>query len=396
MEQNIQYDFDREIDRSATGAIKLDGAAAMCGHSDVLPLWIADMDFAICPEILSALKERLNHPILGYTQPYDSYWQSISSWLKRRHGLEVKCGEMAFLPGVVRGVAYTVLYFTRENDGIVIQPPVYHPFKIVIEGNRRKVIENPLIRRADGSYEMDLKGLEEIFATQHPRMLILCNPHNPAGIQWTKETLAEVARLALRYDVKVVSDEIHGDLMLYGTRHVPFLASCPQAEKVGIMLGAPSKTFNIPGMVSSWCVVKDDNLRNGFFGWLEANEFSSPTMMAAIAAEAAYNHGEEWLAQLLPYIERNVDTVMEFCAKEMPEVKALRPEASFLVWLDFTDTGLEHDEIVRCLVDKAHVLLNDGMMFGSQGRNHMRLNVGMPRHKLIHALNLIKEAISKS
>lgn len=393
MEENKQYDFDREIDRHGTGAIKLEGACEMCGSTDVMPLWIADMDFEVCPDIIDALRKRLEHPILGYAQPYTSYWQSITSWLDRHHDMKVDSSEIAFLPGVVRGVAYAVLYFTSEGDGVVIQPPVYHPFRMVIEGDKRKVIENPLIKHPDGSYTMDLQGLEEIFANQNPRMLILCNPHNPAGIQWSRETLAEVARLADRYGVTVVSDEIHGDLMLYGNVHVPFLASCPEAENVGVMLGAPSKTFNIPGMVSSWMVVKNPEMRKGFFDWLAANEFSSPTMMATIAAEAAYNHGEKWLKQLIPYIEGNIDAVIDFCAREMPLVKPLRPEASFLVWLDFTPTGLSHEEVVTRLVNKGHVLLNEGSMFGSQGRCHMRLNAGLPRHRLLEALRHIKEAI---
>jgi len=391
--ESIKYDFDREIDRHNTGAIKIEGACEMCGCSDVNPLWIADMDFAVCPEIIKALRHRLENPVLGYSQPSASYWNSITSWLGRRHGLEVKREDIAFLPGVVRGVAYAVLFFTRENDGIVIQPPVYHPFKIVIQGNNRRVVENPLIHHEDGSYSMDLEGLERIMREEHPKMLILCNPHNPAGIQWDEETLRRVASLAKQYGVRVVSDEIHSDLMLYGNRHVPFLSCGPDAEEMGIMLGAPSKTFNIPGMVSSWVVVKNCETRKAFFGWLEANEFSSPTMMATIAAEAAYLNGEEWLKQLIPYIEANVEATIDFCEREMPGVKALRPEASFLVWLDFTGIGFSQTELVDRLVHKGHILLNDGAMFGRQGEGHMRLNVALPRHLLLKALGQIKESI---
>lgn len=284
--ESKKYDFDQVIDRHNTGAIKIEGACQMCGCSDVNPLWIADMDFAVCPDIIEALRHRLDNPVLGYSQPSEKYWNAITSWLDRRHGFTVKREELAFLPGVVRGVAYAVIYYTQKGDGIIIQPPVYHPFKIVIEGNERKVIENPLIFGEDGSYKMDIEGLENIMAEQKPKMMILCNPHNPAGIQWDKNTLETVAHLAKKYGVKVVSDEIHGDLMLYGTRHVPFLSCGNDAEEVGIMLGAPSKTFNIPGMVSSWIVVKNPEMRKEFFSWLEANEFCSPTMMATIATEA--------------------------------------------------------------------------------------------------------------
>lgn len=392
--ESRKYDFDQVIDRHNTGAIKIEGACQMCGCSDVNPLWIADMDFAVCPDIIEALRHRLDNPVLGYSQPSDKYWNAITSWLDRRHAFNVTRDELAFLPGVVRGVAYAVLYYTRKGDGIVIQPPVYHPFKIVVEGNDRKVVENPLIPGEDGTYKMDLKGLEKIMAEQKPKMMILCNPHNPAGIQWDKKTLETVARLAKKYGVKVVSDEIHGDLMLYNTRHIPFLSCGKDAEEVGIMLGAPSKTFNIPGMVSSWIVIKNPEMRKEFFTWLEANEFCSPTMMATIATEAAYLHGEDWLKELIPYIEANVDATIEFCEKEMPQVKALRPQASFLVWLDFTATGLMQSELVDRLVHKGHILLNDGSMFGRQGTGHMRLNVALPRKELIKALGQIKEAIS--
>lgn len=389
-----KYDFDTVIDRHGSGAIKYDNLKETFGDSDLLPMWIADMDFAVSPDIVDSLNRRYAHPVYGYATVPDSYWDSIINWLRRRHGFEVKRDELIFIPGVVRGLAYTVNFFSSRGDKIIIQPPVYHPFKNVIEGNGRVAVRNPLIRTADG-YAMDLEGLEEVARRERPTMMILCNPHNPVGIQWSRETLAAVARIASKYNFKVVSDEIHGDLMLGGRSHIPFLDSCPEAREVGIMLGAPSKTFNIPGLVSSWCVIKNPALRTDFFHWMEVNEFSAPTFTATIGAEAAYNNAEPWLEQALAYIEANIDYTCDYLSRNLPLMKIVRPQASFLVWLDCRSLGLEQHELVERFINRAHLALNDGEMFGEEGRGYMRLNVACPRSVLATALEHLTAAFAQ-
>lgn len=387
-----QYNFDNIIDRHGTSAVKIDRLDAVFGRHDLTPLWIADLDFAVCPEITAALSRRLAHPVLGYSEASESYWQAIIDWNLRRHGFSIARNELAFVPGVVKSIALAVNFFTREGDGVVIQPPVYTPFRTVVEGNNRKVIENPLIFDGE-SYSMDLDGLRSVVAEHKPKMMVLCNPHNPIGIQWDADTLAELAAIAREAGMVVVSDEIHGDLMLGGRRHIPFLSAGPDAEAVGIMLGAPSKTFNIPGLVSSWMVVKNPEMRERYYKWLEVNEFSAPVMISTIGAEAAYNNGEEWLDQMLAYVEGNIDFVIDFAARRIPGLKVIRPQASFLLWLDFRGLHLCHREVMDMLLDKAHLALNDGTMFGAQGDGFARLNAGTPRAVLAHALESLETAV---
>ena len=389
-----KYDFDRVIDRHNTYATKYDGLDQMFGRHDVTPLWIADLDFAVCPDITAALRHRLDHPVLGYSAAPDSYWESIISWQQRRHGFGISREEMCFIPGVVKGIGLAVNYFSQRGDKIVIQPPVYHPFRMVIEGNGREVVENPLIHE-NGTYRMDLEGLARAVKEEKPRMMILCNPHNPIGIQWDRETLAEVGRIAREAGMVVVSDEIHGDLMLHGRRHIPFVEASDDARAVAVTLGAPSKTFNIPGLVSSWMVVKDPELRQGFYHWLEVNEFNAPVLVSAIGAEAAYRHGEEWLDEMLGYVEENIAFVDEYLRANCPQVKAVMPEASFLVWLDFSELGLSQKALMDMLLSKAHVALNDGSMFGRQGNGFVRLNVGTPKCVLKEALDHICDAVKQ-
>lgn len=388
-----KHDFDKHIDRRGSGALKWDGLEERYGSPDLSAMWVADMDFEVCPAIIDALRRRLDHPVLGYALTPDSYWQSIIEWLDRRHGFKVSREELTFTPGVVKGLALAVNFFSREGDKIVIQQPVYHPFRMVIEGNNRVAVNNPLIDRGD-HYEMDLAGLREIVDREKPRMMVLCNPHNPIGIQWDRETLAEVGRIARENGMVVVSDEIHGDLMLNGRRHLPMAAVNDDTAAVTVTLGAPSKTFNIPGMVSSWIVVKNPKLREPFFHWLECNEFNEAPMPATLAAEAAYRNGEEWLGQLLEYIEGNVDAVDSFCRERIPKLKVYRPQASFLVWLDCRALGMSHERLIDLFVREARLALNDGAMFGDEGAGFMRLNIASPRAEVIKAMERIEKAIN--
>lgn len=389
-----KYNFDKIIDRQGTGSMMTDCLTRVFGRDDLCPLWIADMDFEVCPAISEALEKRTSHHIYGYSEAPESYWNSIISWIKRRHNWDVAREELTFVNGVVRGYAYALNFFTQEGDTVVIQQPVYPPFRNVAVGNHRRVVSNDLIRKGD-SYEMDFVGLENIFATEKPKLMVLCNPHNPIGICWDKATLQEVARLARKYNVLVVSDEIHSDLGLFGHHYTPFASVSEDSTMVSICFGAPSKTFNIPGVSSSWCVVKNPELRTPFFKWLQVNEFSVPTWFATVATEAAYTKGEEWLEELIPYIEDNIRTVEEYCTNNLPGVRTIRPQASFLIWLDCSGLGLEHDKLIDLFVNKAHLALNDGESFGNGGKAHMRLNVANSRKLLLDALEQLKTAISQ-
>lgn len=388
------YNFDKEIDRHDTGCAKWGELQELFGRTDLTPLWIADMDFAVCPEITGALRNRIDHPIYGYAVAPDSYWESIIQWLDERHDFRVTRQELTFIPGVVKGIGYAVNYFTKKGDKIIIQPPVYHPFRRVIEGNGREVLANPLRLTSEGNYEMNLEELEMLVKTQHPAMMILCNPHNPVGIQWSRETLAEVGRICREGGVICVSDEIHGDLVLHDKPHYPFAACGEDCEAVAVTFGAPSKTFNIPGLVSSWCVIKNPSLRKDFYEWLEVNEFSTPTFVSTLGTEAAYRNGGKWLAEAMAYIEENIKIVREFLETRVPQVGMIEPQASFLVWMDFRKLNLSHEELVDLVVKKAHLALNDGEMFGVEGHGFMRVNVATPRTCLLKALERLEAAVN--
>ena len=246
----------------------------------------------------------------------------------------------------------------------------------------------------ESGYELDLEHLRKVIDEEHPKMMVLCNPHNPVGIQWDVDVMRELAAICRENGVIVVSDEIHGDLMLYGKPHIPFVEVSDDAAAIAITLGAPSKTFNIPGLVSSWVVVKSKELREPFYNWLETNEFSSPTMFATIGAEVAYTHGEEWLNQLIEYIEGSIAMVEEYLEKNIPQIKVVRPQASFLLWLDCRGLDMSQPALVDLFVRKAHLALNDGTMFGKEGEGFMRLNIGSPRKVILEALSHLAEAVN--
>ena len=387
------YDFNVPIDRRGTHCVKLDALKDMYGRDDLLSLWVADMDFATPDFIIDALKKRLDHPVLGYPVQYDGYWQSVVDWIYNHHGWQVQREWMRYIPGIVKGIGMVVNVFTKPGDKIIIQPPVYHPFRLVPEHNGRDIVMNPLRREGD-SYTMDFEQLEQVIDDKC-RILILANPHNPIGITWDKATLARLADIAVKHNLIVISDEIHCDMALYGNKHIPFASVSENAARCSITFGAPSKTFNIAGIVSSYAIVPDEALREKFFAWLTANEMDMATIFAMVATEAAFSEGEEWRQQMLSHIESNIDFVDEYLKANIPEVRAIKPQASYLVWLDFSALGLEHEKLIDMLVNDAHLAMNDGAMFGIGGEQHTRLNVGTQRAVLEQAMSQLKEAIDK-
>ena len=386
-----QYDFDTIIDRHHTGAMKTDVLCERYGREDLIPLWIADMDFAVAPCITDALVRRLQHPVYGYAEAPASYWQSIIDWLDYLHGWKVKREWITYIPGIVKGIGLAVNVFSNPGDKIIIQTPVYTPFMAVPESNGRQVVHNPL--KWNGShYEMDFDHLESIIDSQC-KLFILCNPHNPGGRVWTAEELKEIAAICYNNGTFVISDEIHADLTLPPYKHYPFATVSEAAASNSLVFMAPSKAFNMPGLGSSYAITVDKDIRERFQTFMEAGEFSEGHLLAYIGAAAAYMHGAEWLEQMLDYIKENIDFTEEYLKEHIPGIGMIRPQASYLVFLDCRALGLTQKELTRLFAEKAHLALNDGTMFGQPGEGFMRLNIGCPRSVLKQALQQLREAV---
>lgn len=388
------YNFDEIIDRSGSGDLKHEALLPRWGRNDLLPLWVADMDFATPDFVVDALKARLSHPIFGYTIEPADYRPTIIDWNEAHHGWTIKPEWISFIPGIVKGIGFVLNVFTKPGEKVIIQPPVYHPFRMTPEDNGREVVFNPLRLREDGYYDMDFDNLSEV-CDDKCRVLILSNPHNPAGVCWSKETLQRLADFCYEHNIIVISDEIHSDMALFGNRHVPFASVSERAADISITFAAPTKTFNMAGIVSSYAVISNDDLRQRFYGWLKANELDEPTIFAPIATIAAYQKGEEWRKQMLAYVEDNVRFVEDYCREHIPGIRPLCPQASFLVWLNCRGLELSHDKLLELFIDKAHLALNDGEMFGPGGEGFMRLNVGTPRSVLRQALEQLAKAVNE-
>ena len=393
----MTYNFDKIIDRTGSGDLKHGVLKERYGRDDLLPLWVADMDFETPEFITSALRQRLEHSLFGYTVVPDELWTTIIKWIADLHQWDVKREWLTYIPGIVKGIGMAINVFVKEDEKVIIQTPVYHPFRLTPEGNGRKVVYNPL-KETDGIYEMDFDQLAEV-VDDKCRLLILSNPHNPAGICWDADTLRRLAHFCYERGIIVISDEIHSDMAIFGNRHIPFATVSDEAAQISITFGAPSKTFNIAGIVSSYAIVPNPTLRRRFYTWLEANELNDPPLFAPIATIAAYQQGEEWRRQMLSYVEDNILFVEEYCRENLPGIKPWRPQASFLVWLDCRGLGLNHDELVDLFVNKAYLALNDGAMFfgkpkpGNDLGGFMRLNVGTPKSVLKTALEQLKTAL---
>ena len=391
------YNFDEVIERRGTSCLKYDALEERYGRADLIPLWVADMDFKTPDFIVDALRRRLDHPIFGYTIKGD-YFSRLASWVERLHNWNVKPEEMCFIPGIVKGIGLAQRCFLSPGDQVVIQPPVYHPFRLVPQACGFEVVNNPLIPVYDQegflqSYEMDFEGLEKLIGPR-TKMLVLSNPHNPCGICFSRETLSRLAEICCHRGIVVISDEIHSEMVLGGRKHIPFASVSEDAELCSITFMAPSKTFNIAGIVSSYCIIKNAELREKFFRYLESCELDDPTIFALEATRAAYSEqGLAWRNEMLAYVEGNVEYVCGWFAANLPEIHPVRPQASFLVWLDCRKLGLEQKDLVDLFVNRAGLALNDGAMFGPGGEGFMRLNIACPRSLLASALTQLKSAL---
>ena len=387
-----RFDFDKIIDRSGSGAIKSDAVEKVFGKPGLTPMWVADMDFETPEFIIEALKQRLEHPVFGYTAEPEDFRPAIIDWIKDHHDWKIEKEWISYIPGIVKGIGMGINALLDKGDKVIIQPPVYHPFRLVPQKNGHEIVFNPLKEMAGGSYEMDFENLEAV-CDSHCKMLILSNPHNPAGIVWSKETLVRLADFCYKRGIIVISDEIHCDMTLFGNKYIPFASISDKAAACSITFGAPSKTFNIAGIVCSFAIVPDENLRKRFYGWLEANEFGTAPIFSPIATIAAFRKGDEWRKQMLRYIEGNIEWVETFCRERIPLVRPVRPQASFLIWIDCRGLGLNHEDLISLFIDKAGLALNDGEMFNPGGEGFMRLNIGTPRKVIEEALIKLEKAI---
>lgn len=386
----MTYDFDQPIERTGTSALKWDARQQVFGRSDVIPLWVADMDFAAPDEVSQALIERAQHPIYGYSLHPDSLFESLAGWLQQRHGWQIERDWVLWVPGVVPSLNAAVLSLTQPGDGVIVQPPVYAPFFSAVTVTGRRLIENPLIEKY-GRYEMDHDQLEHC-AAQGAKLLLLCSPHNPVGRVWSTTELQAVLDIARCHGLTVLSDEIHHDLIYPSIAHTPLARLANNAPDV-ITAVAPSKTFNIPGLGLSALIAPDPVRRAQLQAAFDQLHIiaSNPFSMAAFSA--AYRHGGPWLDALMAYLTETRDFALDFIARELPGIRAVAPEGSYLLWLDCRGLGLDDAALQRRLVEQARVGLSPGPIFGHGGAGHMRLNLAAPRALIAEALTRIQAAL---
>lgn len=385
----MKYNFDEVIERKGTDTYKYTYMKEVCGREDVLPMWVADMDFRTPPFVMEAIQSRLSQGILGYTCAPETYYESIVKWCQSHYSWNITRNDVNYVPGVVCGIYLAMQAFTEKGDKILIQEPVYHPFRIVPEGNDREIVFNHLLR-TDTSISMDLDALRNDI--KGCKMMILCNPHNPGGKCWDMETLKQVAHICHEEGVLVVSDEIHCDMLLGNRKHIPFATVSDEARQITITMQAPTKTFNLPGIVCSHAIVTDPNLRKKFFGYIENSDMGLGNIFAFDCAKACYSEeGDVWRMEMLEYVNENIDVLTKGLAKITDKIKVIRPDASFLVFLDCREMGFTtQEECTRFFADKCHLCLNPGEMFGPGGKFYMRLNAGCPRSVIETALQQIE------
>lgn len=390
----MTYDFDEPTNRRNTNCEKWDNCTERFGTNDVIPLWVADMDFKTPDFIVDALKKRLEHEILGYNLRPQSFYESVRSWLQRK-GWNIDTRKISFSPGVVPALNFAVNVFTNPGDKILINTPVYHPFMYAVNNNGRTLVKSSLLDAGEGYYVLDFDDFEAKLASG-VKMYILCSPHNPVGRVWTREELTRIGELCLKYNVLIVSDEIHSDLVFAPHEHTYLASVSDEIARQTITFVAPSKTFNIAGLYSSIVYSDNEELYAKYNAFVTRMSIASGTIFGDIALEAAYTHGEEWLRQLLLYLEGNFDLVLTFFRDNIPSIKTRKPEGTYLMWLDCRAMNMTSREINNLMVKGAGVAMNPGRIFGDEGELFLRLNAAAPRATLEMALHRIKTAIFHS
>ncbi len=380
--------FDEKINREKTDAFKLELRKTFFGSDDVLPLWVADMDFKAPPKVIEAIQERASHEIYGYTIRDAKFHNAIKNWLKTEHNWDVKGEEIEFIPGVLPSIVITLLEFTAPGDKVIIQTPVYPPFYSIVKSNERIIAENKLIED-NGYYTIDFDSFEELASDPKTKVFVMSNPHNPVGRAWKEDELKRIAEICIKNDILIVSDEIHSDLCLFGNTHNVFAKVCPEVKDRIITGMAPSKTFNIAGLSTAYAIIHNKEIKARFQKRLNALQLHMGNLFGGVALVAAYNHGSEWLKELKSYLEANIMLVDSFIKENMPEVGFKIPEATYLLWLDFKAWNLSQSELKKALTEIGKVGMNDGLSFGENGVGYQRLNVGSPKDIIFDGLNRI-------
>ncbi len=388
----MTFNFDQDIQRENTHSVKFDGRKQYFGTTDVSPLWVADMDFAVPECVTRALQERINHPVFGYTLYPESIYQSIIEWFARRHQWKIEREWIVFAPGVVPSLFAAVRAFTKEGEGVIVQSPVYFPFFSAITTNNRKIINNPL-REIGGRYEIDFDHLETC-AEHGARLLLLCTPHNPVGRVWSVDELNRVLDIARRYDLTILSDDIHCDLVFSGVKHT-MLGRLAQSNDKIITTIAPNKTFNIPGLGLSALIISDLQNRKAMTAVFESLHVGNYNPFSIAAFEAAYRNGDAWLDALMRYLEITRNFVADFIEREIPSIKLIKPEATYLLWLDCRELRMSDPTLRDFFIRQCKVGMNPGIVFGEGGSGFMRMNIGVRRSVIIEALNNIKMNVAE-
>lgn len=377
----MKYDFDKTIDRRATNSYKWDSAP-----EGVLPMWVADMDFRTAPAVIDALQKRVAHGIFGYTRVPDAYYDAVTSWFSRRHGWDIDREWIIYTSGVVPAVSAVIKALTVPGDKVIVQTPVYNCFFSSIRNNGCEIVSNPLRRTAD-TYEMDFDALERCATDPRAKVMLLCNPHNPAGRVWTPDELTRLGNICLRNGVTVVADEIHCELVYQGFKYTPFASLSDAFLHRSVTCVSPSKAFNIAGLQIANIVAFDNDLRSRIDKAININEVCDVNPFGVAATIAAYNEGEEWLNQLVDYLHGNYEAMAEFCRRELPEFPITRLEGTYLVWMDCSSLGMPSDALEHALLDDARLWLNAGTMYGAEGEGYMRWNIACPRSVMLDGLN---------
>jgi cystathionine beta-lyase len=386
------YDFDTVIDRLSTSSSKWSYRKQRTGVEDVIPMWIADMDFACAPEIVEAIKARAAHPIYGYTVRTDAWYNGLINWMKKRHDWSrIQRDWICFSPGVVAGFNMTIQAYSHPGDKVILQPPVYYPMKNAIFNNGRQMVENPL-KIVNGRYVMDYEDLEKKIDGR-TKMIILCSPHNPVGRVWTRSELEQLVEVCERKDIVIVSDEIHLDLILGKIKHTPTAIVSEKAMQKTVTLVAPSKSFNVAGLTNSAAIIPNKKLRDAFLNVLQNNSVGGGNIFGAVAQEAAYAHGEPWLEELLVYLRGNLKYFEDFLAEKIPVLKVYPLEGTYLAWVDCTSLGMDDASLKEFMLKKAKLWFDEGTMFGSGGSMFMRINLACPRSTLKIALERLEKAV---
>ena len=389
----MNFDFDKIIERKGSSCVKWDGMEKFLGAGEALPMWVADMDFLTPGYITEAIIKRANHGIFGYALRDEGYFTSLMSWLERRHQWKVERDWITFCPGVVPAVNMAVLAYTDPGDKIIVQPPVYFPFFTAVTDHNRTLVYNNMEMR-NGRLCMDFENLETL-AKDGAKMLIISNPHNPGGSVWTKEELTQMAEICLKYEILIISDEIHCDLIYKPFKHIPVAGLSKEISMQTFTTVAPSKTFNLSGLATSSVIIENENLRKKFNDQVNHMHIGGGNIFGNIASEEAYLNGDIYVDELMDYLAKNVEILEKYVAEYLPKIKVIRPESTFLVWLDCREMNMKDDDLNKFFLHKAKVGMNPGIMFGTGGEGFMRMNIGCPAATLIKGLDQIKEAFSK-